>query len=91
MDNHGYDDRLAAIIGRFAEYKDTLPADHPDVMKLVMKWQSYMTRNHYECNDEMLAALGRMYAGDDFAEKIDVFGKGTAEYMSRAIEAYCGK
>lgn len=93
MNNHGYDDGLAELMYKFAEYKDTLPPDHPDVMKLVAKYQRYMNKHYYDnsLTDELLEALGRMYAGDDFAPKIDVFGKGTAEYMSRAIAVYCSK
>lgn len=90
-DNHGYDDGLAELIYLFAEYKDTKLFDSPETMKLVAKYQRYMNKNYYECNDELLECLGRMYAGDDFAPKIDVFGKGTAEYMSKAILAYCAK
>ena len=48
-----------------------------------------MNDNYYECNDELLECLGKMYGGDEFRDKIDVFGKGTAEYMSEAILDYC--
>ncbi|MBE6700674.1 MAG: hypothetical protein E7582_02150 [Ruminococcaceae bacterium] len=88
-DNHGFDDALADIVYTFAEYKDKYPPNHPDTLKLVRIWQKYMTENHYECTDELLECLGRMYRGDDFAPKIDVFGKGTAHYMSDAILEYC--
>ncbi len=91
MNNHGYDEKLAEIVSKFAEYKDTLPPSSPAAMKLVMKWQQYLSKNHYEVTDELLEALGRMYAENDFAPKIDVFGKGTALYMSRAIAEYCKK
>lgn len=90
-DNHGFDDALAELVYKFAEYKDTIPHDHPDAMKLVAKWQRFMTKNYYECTDELLECLGKMYAGEDYAPKIDVFGKGTAKYMSLAILAYVAK
>ncbi len=90
-DNHGFDEGLAELVYKFAEYKDSLPYDSPEAMKLVAKWQRFMTKNYYECNDELLECLGKMYAGDDFAPKIDVFGKGTAEYMSKAILEYCSR
>ena len=93
MDNHGYDEGLAELMYKFVEYKNTLPHDHPDVMKLVAKYQRFMNKNYYDnsLTDELFEALGRMYAGDDFAPKIDVFEKGTADYMSRAIAVYCSK
>lgn len=93
MDNHGYDDGLAELIYKFAEYKDTKPCDHSDTMKLVAKYQRFMNKNYYDngLTDELFEAIGKMYAGDDFAPKIDVFGKGTAEYMSKAILVYCSK
>ena len=89
-DNHGFDDALAEIVYEFVDYKAAGTATYsPEVKALVKRWQSFMTANYYECTDELLEALGAMYAGDDFKEKIDVFGEGTALYMSQAILAYC--
>lgn len=91
-DNHGFDDGLAKIVYEFVDYKDAgVSADSPEVKALVKRWQSFMTANYYECNDELLEALGAMYRGDDFRGKIDVFGEGTALYMSQAILHYCKK
>ena len=91
-DNHGFDDGLAKIVYEFVDYKDAgVLAASPEVKALVKRWQSFMSTNYYECTDELLEALGAMYAGDDFREKIDVFGEGTALYMSEAIRAYCKK
>ncbi len=89
-DNHGFDDGLADIVYEFVDYKNLgVSTDSLEVKALVKKWQKFMTANYYECTDELLEALGSMYAGDDFREKIDVFGEGTALYMSLAIQAYC--
>ena len=68
------------------------PPDDPDVEALVKEWQAFLTRNFYLCTDEILAGLGKMYSGDPrFAENIDKHGQGLADFMSRAIAAYCGK
>ena len=89
-DAHGFDRGLADIVYEFVDFKDAgVIVDSPEVKALVKRWQSFMSANYYECTDELLEALGAMYAGDDFREKIDVFGKGTAFYMSLAIQAYC--
>lgn len=89
-DNHGFDEKLADIIYAFVDFKDKgIPVKNDEVKTLVKKWQRYLTENCYECTDELLEALGAMYAGEDFRDKIDVFGKGTAFYMSLAINEYC--
>ena len=68
------------------------PPDDPDVEALVKEWQALITRNFYLCTDEILAGLGKMYSGDPrFAGNIDKHGQGLADFMSRAIAAYCGK
>ena len=88
-DTHGFDEKLAEIVYTFNEYKDKYPPNHPKTFELVKRWQKFMTENYYDCTDELLECLGGMYGGEDFAPKIDVFGKGTAAYMSEAILAYC--
>ena len=91
-DNHGFDDGLAEIVYKFSDYNLLgISPSSEEVSMLVKRWQKYLNDNCYECNDELLQALGAMYSGDDFREKIDVFGKGTALYMSRAIAEYFKK
>lgn len=64
-----------------------------EAQKLVKKLQSFITENYYSCNDKILSGLGQMYVLDErFTENIDkAGGKGTAEFVSKAIAAYCGK
>ena len=52
----------------------------------------YITEHFYNCTDEILSGLGKMYAADgEFRENIDAAaGKGTAVFASAAIAAYCG-
>ena len=86
--NNGFDNELCEIVGEFYERSKSGKIDR-DALLLVARWQKYLSREHYECTDEMLECLGKMYPSDEFKGKIDVFGEGTAEYMSRAIAAYC--
>lgn len=57
---------------------------------MVKEIQDYITQNFYECTDEILAGLGKMYvANAEFQVNIDnAGGTGTAEFVSRAIEEY---
>ena len=54
--------------------------------------QSHISENYYLCTNEILAGLGQMYTCDErFKANIDKSGEGTADCMSRAIEAYLAK
>ncbi len=48
---------------------------------------------YYKCSKEVLLGLGIMYAGGgEFTDNIDKMGgKGTAEFISKAIKIYCKK
>ena len=63
------------------------------VQAQVKKLKDYITEHYYTCTDEILSALGAMYAaGGDFTENIDAAGgSGTAEFAAAAIERYCRK
>ena len=69
--------------------KETASAE---VQSLVETLQSHITENYYTCTKEILAGLGKMYTADErFRNNIDKHGDGTAEFISKAIEVYCGK
>ena len=57
---------------------------------MVRDIQNYITKNFYECTNEILAGLGKMYAAEgEFKTNIDkAGGNGTAEFVSRAIAEY---
>ena len=57
---------------------------------MVRDIQNYITQNFYECTNEILAGLGKMYAAEgEFKTNIDkAGGNGTAEFVSRAIAEY---
>ena len=74
----------------FGKMKERDPAEG-DVQKLVGELQRFFCENYYNCTDEILLGLGKMYAsGGEFTENIDkAGGAGTAEFVHCAIEIYC--
>lgn len=57
---------------------------------LVQQLQAFITENYYTCTPQILENLGEMYTGDRrFRETINQYAIGTAEYVSKAIAAYC--
>lgn len=80
------------IFSEFGKMKDIDPADSK-VQEQVKKLQDYFTENFYHCTNEILAGLGKMYAGGgDFTDSIDAYaGEGTAEFVNDSIQIYCKK
>lgn len=83
------------MMGIFAEFGTMLKLD-PSAEKVqsqVKKLQDFITENFYNCSDEILYSLGSMYVSSgDFTENIDMTGgKGTAEFVFKAIKIYCNK
>ena len=74
----------------FGKMLDLDPSDDR-VQAQVKKLQDYITEHFYTCTKEILASLGKMYAGGgSMTENIDkVGGEGTAEFACKAIEIYC--
>jgi len=61
------------------------------VQKKIKKLQEFITKNYYNCTDEILKNLGQMYVNDErFKKNIDkAGGEGTAEFVNQAIIVYC--
>ncbi len=78
------------VFVEFGQMKD-LPSDSGDVQAQVKKLQDFITEHFYNCTDEILSGLGKMYAaGGEFTANIDkAGGEGTAEFVAEAIEIYC--
>ena len=68
-----------------------LPPEDPAVQEKVEQLQQYITKHYYTCSKEILKGLGQMYVCDErFRGNIDrATGEGTAEFVSKAIAAYC--
>lgn len=79
------------IFGKFGKIKDTDPSSEA-ARELVIKLQRFLTEHFYTCTDQILSGLGKMYAGGgEFTKSIDEYaGEGTAVFVNKAIQAYCG-
>lgn len=81
---------MMEIFKEFGQLLAANPGEAP-VQAQVKKLQDYITEHFYTCTYEILSGLGKMYAaGGSMTENIDkAGGKGTAEFVSKAIEIYC--
>ena len=63
-----------------------------EAQNLVKMLQNYITENYYLCTNEILAGLAQMYVADErFKNNIDKHAGGTAEFILKAVNAYCKK
>lgn len=83
-------DGLMAIFAGFGELK-RLPIEDASVQQAVKALKEYISKNYYQCTDEILSGLGTMYSADPrFKANIDrAGGEGTARFVSEAIALYC--
>ena len=77
------------LFEKCGKLKDSDPKS-AEAQTMVKNIQNYITQNFYECTNEILAGLGKMYAAEgEFKTNIDkAGGNGTAEFVSRAIAEY---
>ena len=80
----------------FAEFsacmKNGKEPDSEESQSLVKKLQNHISETCYTCTKEILAGLGQMYVYDErFKSNIDIHADGTADFVGKAIEIYCGK
>ena len=77
------------LFEKCGKLKDSDP-NSVEAQAMIKDIQNYITKNFYECTNEILAGLGKMYAAEgEFKTNIDkAGGKGTAEFVSRAIAEY---
>ena len=82
--------RFMLIFAEFGKMKEQDVASDP-VQAQVRKLQDFISEHYYTCTKEILAGLGKMYAGGgEFTENIDRYGgEGTACFTAQAIEIYC--
>lgn len=83
---------MMAIFAELGALRDRPPTDEA-VREKVAALQQFITEHYYHCTNEILQGLGQMYVADErFKKNIDqAGGEGTAEFVSRAIAAYCEK
>ena len=84
-------DGLMAVFAKFAECMNNgHTADSDKAQAIVKELQNYIAKNYYTCTNKIFAGLGLMYVADErFKNNIDKHGKGTAEFVSKAIDIYC--
>ena len=90
-----YDEIANRLMSLFSEI-GTLRALSPcntKVQEKIRALQNFITKNYYNCTDEILKGLGQMYVCDErFKKNIDrAGGDGTAEFVSEAIKIYCAE
>lgn len=91
-ENAGINTELMKIFAQFGGMKDMDPAS-PKVQKQVKKLQDYITDKFYKCTNIILSSLGHAYSAEgEMNRNIDkAGGKGTGEFVDKAIQIYCSK
>ena len=91
-ENAGINTELMKIFAQFGGMKDLDPAS-PKVQKQVKKLQDYITDKFYKCTNTILSSLGHAYSAEgEMNRNIDkAGGKGTGEFVDKAIQIYCSK
>ncbi len=91
-ENAGIITELMKIFAQFGGMKDMDPAS-PKVQKQVKKLQDYITDKFYKCTNTILSSLGHAYSAEgEMNRNIDkAGGKGTGEFVDKAIQIYCSK
>lgn len=91
-ENAGINTELMKIFVQFGGIKDMDPAS-PKVQKQVKKLQDYITDKFYKCTNTILSSLGHAYSAEgEMNRNIDkAGGKGTGEFVDKAIQIYCSK
>lgn len=84
-------ERFMLLFKEAGDMKDKDPSS-PNAQSLVKRIQDFITENYYTCTNEILSTLGKMYSGGgDFTKNIDEYGgEGTAVFVDKAIQIYCG-
>lgn len=92
QDEERLSEEVMTIFAEFGSIKN-MPAESDKVQAQVKKLQDFYTENFYKCTPKILKGLGKMYSGGgDFTKNIDsVGGKGTAEFVAKAIDVFFEK
>ncbi len=70
--------------------KENLDACSLKVQNLVKKLQEFITENFYNCTNEILYGLSKMYMADErFKNNINKHSLGLTAYICEAIFIYC--
>jgi DNA-binding transcriptional MerR regulator len=76
------------IFGKIAELMHLDPGSS-QIQELVEEYRQYIDKSFYTCTMEIFKGLGVIYVTDErFTKNLEKHGKGFAEFLSKAIEAY---
>lgn len=80
---------LMQIFAEFGEIKDLDPSGEKAQSK-VKDLQNFISKNYYNCTNQILLGLGQMYAaGGEMTDNIDASGgKGCAAFVAEAIKVF---
>ena len=61
-----------------------------EAQNLVNEWKNFISENLYDCNNETLLGLSKLYIDDKrFTKNIDKYKDGLADFISKSIQIYC--
>ena len=81
-------EKMERLYQRLSNYTDRSPGD-PEVQSLIAEYQSFISKNFYQCTPEILAGLRELYITDSrFTKHIDRRRPGLAKFLYDAIQAY---
>lgn len=91
-ENARLEKEMLSFFAGFGKLRSSDPASQK-VQRMVKALNDFITENFYTCTPEILAYLGRVYAGGGaFTETIDAAGgEGTGAFACEAIRIYCDK
>ena len=77
---------------RFGTLRTGSP-DAPEAQAMVQEVKDFISEHFYQCSNQVLSGLGKMYAGGgSMTENIDAAGgEGTGTFVHKAIEHYCSQ
>ena len=89
-ENQQLEEDMLSLFTGFGKMRSSDPASEK-VQRMVKELNDFITEHFYTCTPEVLAYLGRVYAGGgEFTETIDAAGgEGTGAFVCEAIRIYC--
>ncbi len=89
-ENRQLEEEMLSLFTEFGKVRSSDPASEK-VQRMVKELNDFITEHFYTCTPEILAYLGRVYAGGgEFTETIDAAGgEGTGAFVCEAIRIYC--
>ena len=85
-------EKLLNLFAKIGSLKH-LPPTEEQVQQKISALQTFITENYYNCSDDILNGLGKMYVSDErMTCTVDkAGGEGTAKFVKQAISVYVQK